>query len=153
MFGLTFEKLFLVAVIAGFLLGPSRLPGYARKLAHGVRSLRDFVDTTRTEAEEEMGVKLRRSEWESIDLRQYDPRRIVRDALNEKDAQPSDALPEDAPFAEAVTVRPGQKYLVTGTSSHPKRILIASLPESDPRRMAAEVDPAKCESLVTVEKT
>ncbi|MFC8178937.1 MULTISPECIES: preprotein translocase [Nocardiaceae] len=151
MFGLTFEKLFLVAVIAGFLLGPSRLPGYARKLAHGVRSIRDFVDTTRAEAEQEMGVTLRRSEWESIDLRQYDPRRIVRDALNETITPNSAAPPADALLTEASAVRPGQKYLVTGTSSHPRRILIASLPEDDPRRIAAEVDSVPREPVGTVE--
>ncbi len=67
MFGLTFEKLFLVAIIAGFVLGPSRLPGYAHQLARTVRSVRSFVESTRTAAEDEMGVPLRRSEWESMD--------------------------------------------------------------------------------------
>ncbi|MBW4780778.1 preprotein translocase [Rhodococcus fascians] len=135
MFGLTFEKLFLVAIIAGFVLGPQRLPGYAHRLGRAVRTLRHFVDSTRSTAEAEMGVPLRRSEWESLDLRQYDPRRIVADALRENDT----ATPADPDLvAEAARVRPGQKYLITGPSSHPRRVLIESLPENDPRRIAAE---------------
>ena len=136
MFGLTFEKLFLVAIIAGFVLGPQRLPGYAHRLGRAVRTLRHFVDSTRSTAEAEMGVPLRRSEWESLDLKQYDPRRIVADALRENNT----ATPTNPDLvAEAARVRPGQKYLITGPSSHPRRVLIESLPENDPRRLAAEI--------------
>ena len=141
MFGLTFEKLFLVAIIAGFVLGPQRLPGYAHRLGRAVRTLRHFVDSTRSTAEAEMGVPLRRSEWESLDLKQYDPRRIVADALRKNDAlrENDTATPTDPELvAEAARVRPGQKYLITGPSSHPRRVLIESLPENDPRRIAAE---------------
>ncbi|WP_322544610.1 preprotein translocase [Rhodococcoides fascians] len=141
MFGLTFEKLFLVAIIAGFVLGPQRLPGYAHRLGRAVRTLRHFVDSTRSTAEAEMGVPLRRSEWESLDLKQYDPRRIVADALRENDAlrEHDTGTPTDPELvAEAARVRPGQKYLITGPSSHPRRVLIESLPENDPRRIAAE---------------
>ncbi|KQU32242.1 Sec-independent protein translocase subunit TatA/TatB [Rhodococcus sp. Leaf233] len=141
MFGLTLEKLFLVAIIAGFVLGPQRLPGYAHRLGRAVRTLRHFVDSTRSTAEAEMGVPLRRSEWESLDLKQYDPRRIVADALRENDVlrENDTALPTDPDMvAEAARVRPGQKYLITGPSSHPRRVLIESLPENDPRRIAAE---------------
>ncbi|OZD65619.1 preprotein translocase [Rhodococcus sp. 05-340-1] len=140
MFGLTFEKLFLVAIIAGFVLGPSRLPGYAHQLARTVRSVRSFVESTRTAAEDEMGVPMRRSEWESMDLRQYDPRRIVADALRDTDSAPKSEWPDEV-IDEAVRVRPGQKYLITGPASHPRRILIESLSENDPRRIAAQVQP------------
>lgn len=144
MFGLTFEKLFLVAVVAGFVLGPQRLPGYAHQLARFVRTLRQFVDTTRSAAEREMGVPLKRTEWESLNLRQYDPRRIVSDALHDTSVVASvkttkTVVTEDI-IEEASRVRPGQKYLVTGTSSHPRRILIDSLPDDDPRRIAARAD-------------
>lgn len=134
MFGLSFEKLFLVAIIAGFVLGPHRLPGYAHQLAQYVRSLRNFVESTRSAAERDMGIPLQRTEWESLNLRQYDPRRIVSDALS--DATPKTAASKDM-LDEASRIRPGQKYLVTGSSSHPRRILIDSLPDDDPRRLAA----------------
>ncbi|GAA1530319.1 Sec-independent protein translocase subunit TatA/TatB [Nocardioides humi] len=141
MFGLTFEKLLLVAVVAGLLVGPHRLPVYAQRLADLVRTLRGLLADARTQAEREMGVSLQGTDWESLDPRRYDPRRIVRDALDE----PADLLePTEAPSAElleeAQRVRPGQRYLVTGSAAHPRRVLIASLPEDDPRRRAAEVD-------------
>lgn len=141
MFGLTFEKLFLVAIIAGFVLGPARLPGYAHQLTRAVRTVRHFVDTTRTAAEADMGVPLRRSEWESMNLRQYDPRRIVHDALRDTEPLRDTGPPSEQVLAEAARVRPGQKYLITGPSSHPRRILIDSLPQDDPRRIAAQRQP------------
>lgn len=147
MFGLTLEKLFLVAIIAGFVLGPSRLPGYAHQLTRAVRTVRHFVDTTRSAAEDEMGVPLRRSEWESMNLRQYDPRRIVTDALRDTDSAPKAEWPEQV-LTEAARVRPGQKYLITGPSSHPRRILIESLPQDDPRRIAAQLHPEAATSSV-----
>lgn len=145
MFGLTIEKLFLVALVAGLVLGPTRLPQYAHQLAQAVRTLRTFIETTRAAAVREIGVPLQHSEWQSFDLRQYDPRRIVGDALKETTPSKPAAPPFDATtevlIEEATRVRPGQKYLVTGPSAHPHRILIASLPENDPRRIAAGAQP------------
>lgn len=137
MFGLTFEKLFLVAVIAGFILGPSRLPEYAHQLAQWVRTLRRYVETTHAAAERDLGVPLDRTRWDQLDLRQYDPRRIVTDALGDTTTPTPNAVVTDEMIAEAERVRPGQQYLVTGTSSHPIRIRIDSLPREDPRRIAA----------------
>lgn len=135
MFGLTFEKLLMVAVLAGVLIGPQRLPHYAHQLARTIRAFRDVVETTRTQAEREMGVSLKPGEW---DLAQYDPRRIVREAMKEP-AGAATVAATDPRVEEAQRVRPGQKYLVTGSAAHPRRVLIESLPEDDPRRMAAEV--------------
>lgn len=137
MFGLTFEKLFLVAIIAGVVIGPERLPLYAHKLGETVRALRGLVETSRAQVEAEMGVPLQREQWESLDLRQYDPRRIVREALEEPVTPSAD---QAAIEEEARRVRPGQTYLVTGSAAHPRRTLIASLPADDPRRIAAEAD-------------
>lgn len=133
MFGLTFEKLLMVAVLAGVLIGPQRLPHYAHQLARTIRSFRAFVETTRVQAEHEMGMSLRPGEW---DLAQYDPRRVVREAMQD----PPVTQVEDPRIVEARRVRPGQKYLVTGSTAHPRRILIESLPVDDPRRVAAEVE-------------
>lgn len=142
MFGLTLEKLFLVALLAGIVIGPRRLPGYARHLAGTVRALRHLVDKARDDAEREMGISLRHTEWQSLDLRRYDPRAIVHDALREP-AAPSPAAPPastatDETIARARHVRPGRKYVVAGTVAHPRRIPVESLPHDDPRRVAAE---------------
>ncbi|MDR6175139.1 sec-independent protein translocase protein TatB [Nocardioides zeae] len=147
MFGLTFEKLFVVAVVAGVLIGPQRLPAYAHQVRATVRGFRAFVEASRARAQVELGDVLTRAEWEALDLRQYDPRRIVRDALDGAPAvTPTPADPdgsvEDAARAELVEqasrVRPGQRFLVTGSAAHPRRVAIASLPDDDPRRLAAE---------------
>jgi sec-independent protein translocase protein TatB len=78
MFGLTFEKLLVITVVAGFVLGPRRLPLYAAALAAFARDLRAYVDATRARAERDLGVPLH------VDPRRYDPRRIVRDALEDE---------------------------------------------------------------------
>lgn len=132
MFGLSFEKLLLVAVVAGVIVGPQRLPAYAQKLAETIRSLRAFLDAARAQAERELGVPLAGVD---LDPRQFDPRRIVREALVEPVR--ADPAPDREILEEAAQVRPGQKYLVTGSAAHPKRVPIDSLPAGDPRRLAA----------------
>ena len=81
MFGLTFEKLLIIGVIAAFLLGPERLPGYAAKLGQFTRSLRDFANGAKDRMREEMGPDFDEVDWKKLDPRQYDPRRIIREAL------------------------------------------------------------------------
>ena len=55
MFGLTFEKLLIIGVIAVFLLGPERLPHYAAQLGRLVRSMRDMANGAKDRVKEEMG--------------------------------------------------------------------------------------------------
>lgn len=137
MFGLTIEKLFVVAIIAGVLIGPRRLPEHAQRLAQTIRAVKRYVDTARSAIESDTGISLQRADWQSWDPTQYDPRKIVREAMNE----PVPAAHVEAIQDAARSVRPGQKYLVTGSSSRPQRLLIASLPADDPRRIAAERQP------------
>lgn len=81
--GLTFEKLLLIALIAAFLLGPERLPYYASQLGRFVKWLRSAGETAKDRLREEMGPDFDDIDWKKLDPRQYDPRRIVRDALTE----------------------------------------------------------------------
>jgi len=149
-FGLTVEKLFLVAVLAGLLLGPHRLPAYARELGRTVRAFRDFVELQRTRAEAGTGASLLRDEWSSFDPRAYDPRRVVREALADRPGPPSY---DDAVHAQAAAVRPGQSHLVVGDAAHPRRIRLGTLAPDDPRRLAAESQPAARESPTTARRT
>lgn len=102
MFGLTVEKLLLIGVIAVFLVGPQRLPLYAAKLGAFVRAMRDVADTAKARVAEELGPDFDATEWQKLDPRQYDPRRIVRDALTEGASSDSTA---DA-LTGGATVRP-----------------------------------------------
>jgi sec-independent protein translocase protein TatB len=80
MFGLTFEKLFILLVIVGLFLGPSRLPVAAAWLGRTARKSRDFARAASQQLEEEIGEPI---DWQRLDPRQLDPRRIIREALED----------------------------------------------------------------------
>jgi sec-independent protein translocase protein TatB len=91
-FGLTFDKLLIIAIIAVFLIGPDRLPGYAAQLARLVKSLRGMADGAKERMREEMGPEFDEVDWKKLDPRQYDPRRIIREALVDEVAPAADAV-------------------------------------------------------------
>jgi sec-independent protein translocase protein TatB len=92
-FGLTFEKLLLIAILAVFLLGPERLPYYASQLARLVKNLKKMADGAKDRMREEMGPDFDEVDWKKLDPRQYDPRRIIREALTEDAPAPTKAPP------------------------------------------------------------
>jgi sec-independent protein translocase protein TatB len=98
-FGLTFEKLLVIGIIAVFLLGPERLPYYAAQFAKLVRSLRDLANGARERLREEMGPEFDDVDWKKLDPRQYDPRRIIREAL----------LDDGKPAPPPVVVKPARQ--------------------------------------------
>ena len=112
-FGLTFEKLLLIGIIAVFLLGPERLPYYAAQLAKLVKRLRSFANGARDRMREEMGPDFDEIDWKKLDPRQYDPRRIIRDALLEDD-EPAPKL-QRAPVESAYAQR--QRLLKEGAAA------------------------------------
>ncbi|HTE62005.1 MAG TPA: hypothetical protein VK631_16765 [Solirubrobacteraceae bacterium] len=89
---MTFDKLLIIAIIAVFLIGPDRLPGYAAQLARLVKSLRGMANGAKERMREEMGPEFDEVDWKKIDPRQYDPRRIIREALVDEVA-PAPAKP------------------------------------------------------------
>lgn len=92
--GLTFEKLLLIGLIAVIIIGPDRLPGYAAQFGRLIRSLRDMANGAKTRMRDEMGPDYNDVDWKKLDPRQYDPRRIIREALTE---DPPEAAPAVAP--------------------------------------------------------
>ncbi len=82
-FGLSGEKLLILGVLAAMILGPERLPEYARKLAQFVKSLRKMADGAQSQLKDELGDGFEDVDWKKLDPRQYDPRRIIREALLE----------------------------------------------------------------------
>ncbi|MWC00367.1 Sec-independent protein translocase TatB [Agromyces seonyuensis] len=131
MFGLTFEKLLLIGIVAAFLIGPSRLPEAAAWLKRAVRKLRDFADDTTAKVRDEVGDDLGDLDWRKLDPRQYDPRRIVREALlDEPDpsARRGTAAPQPAAphSAEPQTVGAPPPDLPEAEESAPE----ASAPET-----------------------
>lgn len=167
MFGMSLEKLVLVMLIAAVLIGPTRLPDYARRLSGVIRSARGRWDAATAQFEQETG--LTREQWNPDEWRRYDPREIVRSALRDSPAEiapptpdtetthaaavdesvreaASDARTPGDPWAEVLSapetlarIRPGQRFIVVGSSAHPTRIALDALPEEHPARRAAAV--------------
>lgn len=81
MFDLSFEKLLVIGVIALFVIGPERLPAYAKKLGEWVRIAKSITDGAKSRIREEMGPEFDDVDWQKLDPRQYDPRRIIRESL------------------------------------------------------------------------
>lgn len=107
MFGLSSEKIIIILVIAAIVLGPERLPGYARSLAQLVKKVRKFASEAKSQIEAETGETIDADDWRKLDPRQYDPRRIIREALldDEVSSRPTSGLkPRSEALAAAAAV-------------------------------------------------
>ncbi|MEV7693368.1 Sec-independent protein translocase TatB [Microbacterium sp. NPDC089189] len=103
-FGLTIEKVLVIAVIAALLIGPERLPRYAEALARLTKRAREFLQGAKTRMQDEMGPEFDDVDWRKLDPRQYDPRRIIREALLD---DPPTATVKAASIASSVTAAAG----------------------------------------------
>ena len=92
MFGLSGEKLIILVIIAAFVLGPERLPQYAKQLANLIKSIRRMAEGAKDQLANELGPEYQDLDWKKLDPRQYDPRRIIREALVE-DLNPQASTP------------------------------------------------------------
>ncbi|GAA3915822.1 Sec-independent protein translocase TatB [Microbacterium invictum] len=115
-FGLDMEKLLLIALVAALLLGPERLPRYAEMLGRFTVRAKEWLQGAKGRVKEEMGEDFDDVEWRKLDPRQYDPRRIIRDALL-----------DDAPVP---TVRAaGVAAAVAATAPDPAPVFVADDPD------------------------
>lgn len=80
------SEFLVIAVIAMILVGPERLPEYVRGLRALVKRARGALHDGQTALRSEFGEDV---DWATLDPRQYDPRKIVRDALFDDDATPA----------------------------------------------------------------
>lgn len=81
-------ELAVIAMVAMFVLGPDRLPDLARQAARFVQTARKMAHNARDELRTELG-----PEYSDLELRDLDPRNIVRkhirEALAEEQASPA----------------------------------------------------------------
>jgi sec-independent protein translocase protein TatB len=82
-FGVNPSEFIVLLVVAAVVLGPERLPEYAQQLARLVRELRRMAQGASKQVRNEMGPEFDDIDWAKLDPRQYDPRRIVREALSD----------------------------------------------------------------------
>lgn len=90
-FNLTSTEIVVIVLLAFVVLGPRRLPHYAARLAQLVRQARDLAEGAKGQIREELGPAFDDIDWRQLDPRQYDPRRIVREALREPTGSPDAA--------------------------------------------------------------
>ena len=105
MFGINPGEFALLALVAIIVIGPERLPTYSRQLREWVLKGREMIRTGKDQIKAEVGDDV---DWSQLDPRQYDPRRIVREALYEPIVAPAPSIPkepapEGAPFDSDAT--------------------------------------------------
>lgn len=92
------EEFLILIFVALILIGPERLPQYAEQLGRLVKSLKEMMSGAKTTLKEELGDDY--NELAKFNPRQYDPRRIVREALLD------DVVPASRPVTRAAAVPP-----------------------------------------------
>lgn len=92
LFGINGSEFIVLLVVAAVVLGPERLPRYAQQLARLVRELRRMAQGASAQMRDELGPEFDEIDWRKLDPRQYDPRRIVREALSDSSVDPDDPL-------------------------------------------------------------
>src|SRR5690625_3976791 len=75
-----FEALILLVIVL-IVVGPERLPRYAAQLGKLVRGIKTMLGDAQERVRDELGPEGDDIPWDKLDPRQYDPRRIVRDAV------------------------------------------------------------------------
>jgi sec-independent protein translocase protein TatB len=96
-FDVGLPEILVLMVVAVLVFGPDRLPEMARQAARFLRSARQVVDNARREISDELGTDI-------ADLRELDPRRLVRKHILDVVEEDSDDIPR----------RPGHRPLLAG---------------------------------------
>lgn len=97
--GINGSEALILLVIVLIVVGPERLPRYAAQLGKFVRGIKVMLGDAQERVREEMGAEGDQIPWDKLDPRQYDPRRIVRDAV----------MGQEAGTAAAVATAPAAK--------------------------------------------
>lgn len=98
MFGVGLPELAVIAFVAVLVFGPEKLPDFARQAGRLVRQVRTFANQARDELRDELG-----PEYADLDLRDLDPRKIVKrhiiEAMNDLDEEEARQKPTVVPLA------------------------------------------------------
>lgn len=94
MFGIGLPELAVIAFFGVVLLGPDKLPGLAKQLAHGIKAAKRMGDSVRDDLRSSLG-----DDYADLELRDLDPRELVRrqvrEALAERDDERDELDEED----------------------------------------------------------
>ncbi len=89
MFDINGGEFLVILLVAVIVIGPKRLPAYAEQLARYTKQARHYLADARRRVDAELGDEVKDIDWEALDPRRYDPRRIVRDALLDGEPAPA----------------------------------------------------------------
>ncbi len=79
--GINSTEVIVIALILILIVGPDKLPELASQLGRLIREVKAIATGAKARVQEELGPDF--DELKNLDPRQYDPRRIVRDALKD----------------------------------------------------------------------
>lgn len=97
-----FSELVVIAFVAIIVFGPDKLPDLARQAGRMLRKVRDFANSARDELRTELG-----DQYADLELRDLDPRQIVRKHITEAMNDDED---EDDPAADSGRpLQPGER--------------------------------------------
>lgn len=154
------EEIGIIILLALVVIGPQRLPEYAEQLAKLVKNVRKMATGATETIREELGDEIAGLDLTKFDPRQYDPRRIVREALLDdiipatKPARKSGTTTKPAakkPGVKPVTRTPkpvssnGPKATTATTAAAPTAVAAAATTTIED----APVEDAPVEALVT----
>ncbi|MFE6969501.1 Sec-independent protein translocase TatB [Isoptericola sp. NPDC057653] len=131
MFDINGGEFLIIVVLAVLLIGPERLPGYAAQLASFVKRGRSMLRDAKERVDTELGPEFQDVDWSKLDPRQYDPRRIVREALMDDDDDVPARAPAPAAAAAATAGTAGGAAGSAATSTSDQAAVTVPAPFDD----------------------
>ncbi|PWD50331.1 Sec-independent protein translocase TatB [Serinibacter arcticus] len=133
----------ILLVVVLLVVGPERLPAYAAQLGRIVREVRAIARGATDRVREELGDSF--DDLKDLDPRQYDPRRIVREALLD-DPRPA---PGAAGAAGAVGAGAAAGAAAGGAASSTRKPPSRYVPPASSQRPATPSGPAPFDDEAT----
>lgn len=110
MFGINGWEFLIIAIVAFMFIGPEKLPELAAQLRRLTKEAKRIATGARERVKDELGPELSDLDLSDFDFTQYDPRRIVREALQEESETTAPRRPREQvnPGAVAAAVAGAQ---------------------------------------------
>lgn len=92
MFGMGWSEIILIGIVGVLVFGPDKLPEFARQSARMIRTVRRMAQDAKNDLGRELGHDL-----SGLELRDLDPREVVRRTFLDDGDSPAASLPPTAP--------------------------------------------------------